>query len=213
MHKLVFLSLAAFAMVLISACSPAKQYYQPLTKRPMGTWEGSSGRWGGYTEKSLGNDRLKVTFETFNNPGSAFASYFVKVRAAEIALARGHRTFWLSDKGTRRWTQTSHFPGRIIPGYMDHRTYYVDHCTRHCKKGCRRHRDIVHEDYWVPERYVPPHTSVNQLSKAEVIMSTSRRIGSKQDAVQIIEDALSGRHGFGKPKLSAQTMQLIRRMH
>ncbi len=206
MYSLFLVATAA----LFTACSPARQYYQPLTQRPSGIWEGSDSRWGGYSEKSLGGGKVKVSFETFNNPGPAFASYFVKVRAAEIALARGSRKFWMSDKGTRRWTQTSHFPGHVIPGYMAHRTYTVNHCTRHCKKGCRMHTEVIHEDYWVPEEFVPPHTAVNQLSKSEVIMSTSSRYGRPFDAQAILADALAGGHGFGKPKLSAQTKKIMK---
>ena len=195
--------------VLFSSCSPAKQYYQPLTQRPSQPWEGSSSSWGGYTERSLGNDRVKVTFETFNNPGPEFASYFVKVRAAEIALARGHNSFRLTNNGTKRWTEQSHFPDYIVPGYWEVREREVLHCTRHCKKGCRSHIDIIRENYWIPERYVPPHTSVNLLSKAEVILSTqgSGTKGTRLSAAQVIANALSNHHGFGKPTLSAQTMK------
>ena len=57
----------------------------------------------------------------------------------------------------------------------------------------------------MPERYVPPHTSVNLLSKAEVIIS-KQPTGTPLHATHIINDALSNRHGFGKPRLSRYTM-------
>ena len=57
----------------------------------------------------------------------------------------------------------------------------------------------------MPERYVPPHTSVNLLSKAEIIMST-KPTGTRLRATDIIGDALSNSQGFGKPKFSSDTM-------
>lgn len=192
--------------VFFHSCSPAQQYYQPLTQRPSQPWEGNSTSWGGYKESSLDKHRVKVTFETFNRPGPEFADYFVKVRAAEIALARGHNTFWLRNNGTRKWTEDSHFSGYVVPGYWDYREREVIHCTRHCKRGCRAHIDIIRERFWVPERFVPPHTSTNLLGKAQVIMS-DKPSGTRLQATHIIGDALSGRHGFGKPRLSPQTMK------
>ncbi len=205
MQHVIFSVLLLGCSFFLPSCSPAKQYYQPLTQRPSYPWEGNSSSWGGYTERSLDKNRVKVTFETFNKPGPEFASYFAKVRAAEISLARGYNTFWLDDKGVKRWTEQSHFPGYVLPGYWDYHEREVLHCTRHCKKGCRAHIDIIRERYWVPERFVPPHTSVNLLSKAEVIFSP-RSGGTRMSAVNIIGDALSGRRGFGKPRFSPQTM-------
>ncbi|MCP5537130.1 MAG: hypothetical protein H7A51_12995 [Akkermansiaceae bacterium] len=193
-------------LAFLQSCSPAKQYYQPLTKRPEKPWEGSSTSWGGFSERSLDKNRVQVSFETFNKPGHDFASYFVRVRAAEIALAQGHDTFLLTNLGTERWTETSHFPGYIVPGYWEYRDREVIHCTHHCKKGCREHIDIIREQIWIPDQFVPPHTSVNQLSKADVVVSQTGG-GTRVNAARIIAEALSGNHGFGKPRLSPQTMK------
>lgn len=206
----LFLPVAIVALALVfQSCTPAKQYYQPLTKRPVQPWKGNSGSWGGYTEESAGKNQLKVAFETFNRPGPEFAAYFVKVRAAEIALARGKDTFWIRDMRTRRWTEKSHFPGYVVPGHWDYHEREVIHCTHHCEAGCRAHIDIVRERYWVPDRYVPPHTSVNLLGKAELVMS-EKPAGTRVRATQVIADALGGSHGFGKPRLSKQTLNAYR---
>ncbi len=205
MQRIFFLIALLGTAVLFQSCSPARLYYQPLTQRPSQPWEGNSASWGGYTESTIDKNRVRVTFETFNRPGPEFARYFVNVRAAELALARGKNTFWLRNKGTRQWTQKSHFSGYVVPGYWDYREREIIHCTGHCKKGCRAHIDIIRERYWVPERYVPPHTSINLLSKAEVIMST-KPSGTQLQATHIISDALSNRHGFGKPRLSPYTI-------
>ena len=205
MQRLLCLVALLGSAALFQSCSPARVYYQPLTQRPSKPWEGNSTAWGGYSENTIDKHRVKVTFETFNRPGPEFAAYFVKVRAAEITLARGKNTFWLRNNGTKKWTEDSHFSGYVIPGYWDYREREVFHCTRHCKKGCRAHIDIIREQFWVPERYVPPHTSVNLLSKAEVIMS-DKPSGTRLQATDVISDALSNRHGFGKPRLSPHTL-------
>jgi hypothetical protein len=210
MQHVIFSALLLSCSFFLPSCSPAQQYYQPLTQRPNKPWQGSSSTWGGYTERSLDKSRVKVTFETFNNPGPEFASYFSKVRAAEISLARGQNTFWLDDKGVKRWTEQSHFSGYVVPGYWNYHEHEVLHCTSHCKRGCRAHVDIIRERFWVPDRFVPPHTSVNLLSKAEVIFSP-RSGGTRMSATSIIGDALSGRHGFGKPRFSPQTMNAYNR--
>lgn len=194
---------------LFQSCSPARLYYQPLTQRPSKPWEGNSTSWGGYSESSIDKHRVKVTFETFNRPGPEFAGYFVNVRAAEIALSQGDNTFWLRSKGTKQWTGKSHFSGYVIPGYWDYCEREVIHCTRHCKKGCRSHIDIIRDRFWVPDRYVPPHTSVNLFSKAEIIIS-NKPSGTRVQAINIISDALSNRHGFGKPRLNPYTMNAYR---
>lgn len=148
---------------------------------------------------------MSVTFETFNRPGPEFAGYFVKVRAAEIALARGNNTFWLSSKGVKAWNEESHFPGYIIPGYWDYYEREVIRCGHHCQSGCEAHVYIIRERYWIPDRFVPPHTSINLLSKAEVILS-DKPSGTQMRATDILSDALSNSHGFGKPRFSKQTM-------
>ena len=201
---LYFIALLGSA-VFFQSCSPAQQYYQPLTQRPNQPWEGNSSSWGGYTENTIDKNRVRVVFETFNRPGSEFASYFVNVRAAEIALARGKNTFWLDDEGTKKWTEESHFPAYTIPGYWEYEEREISRCSKNCEEGCRGHTKIVRESFWVPERYAPPHTSVNLLSKAEIIMST-KPTGTRLRATDIIGSALSNSHGFGKPKFSSDTM-------
>jgi|TARA_B110000914_G_C15348790_1_gene392860 hypothetical protein len=205
MQRLLYFIALLGCAVSFPSCSPARLYYQPLTQRPSQPWEGNSSSWGGYTENTIDKNRVRVAFETFNRPGSEFASYFVNVRAAEIALARGKNTFWLDDEGTQQWTETSHFPEYIDPGYWHYEEREVTHCSSDCKKGCREHTEILRESFWVPERYVPPHTSVNLLSIAQIIMST-KPPGTRFKATDIIGDALSNSHDFGKPSFSSDTM-------
>ena len=205
MQRLFYFTALLASAILCHSCSPARLHYKPLTQRPSQPWEGNSTSWGGYSEKALDKNRTQVTFETFNQPGPEFARYFVNVRAAELALASGTNTFWICDKKNKEWKEKSYFPDYVVPGYWNYREHEIIHCRKHCKKKCRAHIEIIRERFWVPERYVPPHTSVNLLSKAEVIIS-KQPTGTRLDATHIINDALSNRHGFGKPRLSRYTM-------
>lgn len=202
--KKFLVGICAVAIAGFVSCTPAHKYYQAQTQVPQKPWEGSSGKWGGYSDVKLSNGH-KVTFHGYNEPEASACAYFVTVRAAELSILDGHNSFYSNGVTTNTDLEESNFPMRVIPGYTDRipRVEYVRDRNGNVRTV------TVYETIWVPEQRIPPHTAVNKIHKATITTNYSGG-GKKYDARSILVGAHKNQQKLGKVTIDPKVVEILK---
>lgn len=181
------------------ACSPAERFYQPQTAVPEKPWSGTSGKWGGYSERKLSDDKLEIQFTGYNQPAPSGCAYFCKVRAAERSVLDGHWYFYGAEPSTTQNIQESNFPTRVIPGR------YEDVPTVEWVKGPNGQAEPINvfQAVWIPPQTIPAHAEVNTVNSARMTINYEGH-GKKHDAAAILRAAEGGAQKVGKVKIDPQ---------
>ncbi|PQJ28289.1 hypothetical protein BSZ32_07055 [Rubritalea profundi] len=189
--------LLGFLCCLTVACTTADLHYHPLTSRPSGNWQGSSSRWGGYTETRKSANNYQIGFESYNRPSPEATAYFSLVRAAERAAIDGKKHFYLEPAKVNNSQQVSHFTGYTIPG----------HCHTHVEtvEEILPCGDIIYVDHEItthtPDTFVPPRDAYNSIFKVSRQLSYTNKLSNPFSSYQILSDASRNARGYGRPKL------------
>lgn len=202
--KKCFIGMCAVVFVGVVSCTPAHKYYQAQTEVPQTPWEGSSGKWGGYSDVKLSNGH-EVTFHGYNEPEASACAYFVTVRAAELSILDGHNTFYSHGVTTNTEIEESNFPMRVIPGYTDRvpRIEYVRDRNGNARPV------TVYQTIWVPEQRIPPHTAVNKIHTAKILTKYSGG-GKKYDARSILIGAHKNQQKLGKVTIDPRVVEILK---
>ena len=189
----------------MAACSASTLYYKPLKQRPTTPWDGSASKWGGYIETSKGSGKYDISFEAYNKPGREAVAHFILLRAAERTLIDGYTDFYASGPRLTSRDDESYFPASVVPGYWD--TVSIRHCTRNRKTNTEEcHYD--YEDVWCPPVYIPARFVTNYIHKGTLSMNY-RGGGTRYNALDIVNRALTETKQYGKPKLDPRVMQRL----
>jgi hypothetical protein len=190
-------SVIAYSAIVSVSCTPAQKFYQPQTAVPSKPWSGTSGKWGGYSERSLGNGKTEIRFTGYNQPAPSACAYFCKVRAAERSVLDGHRTFYGAEPVASQKIEESNYPTQVIPGR------YEDVPTTEWVKGPdgKAVPINVFRPVWIPPETIPAHTEVNKINQATMVINYSGA-GKSHDAAFILKAAKNDSQKLGKVKLS-----------
>lgn len=204
--KQLFQLILASACLVIGSCTTAQRYYQAHSKSPSQPWEGSNGSWGGYRESPAGNGKFDIEYTAFNKPTREAVSYFTMLRAAERTLIEKRTEFYISKPlKLQSDSQESYFPAYVVPGRWEIES--VRHTTRNPYTGeLSYHYDDVR--IWYPEQYMPERYVTNYIHQSTMRISFNGS-GRKYNAVQIANDALLDKQGYGKPKLDPRAMRML----
>lgn len=192
--KHALLSLALPVLILASCATP---HYHALHSRPPENWQGSSSKWGGYTETKHSNGDYTVGFESYNRPSQQATDYFSLVRAAERAAIDGKKSFYLKASPVETKRQVSRFPAYVIPGYTEVRTVVHKNVDRHGHVHYHTHEICRHH----PDRYVPPRKATNSIFTSQKKLSYTKKLSAEFDTFKILDEAHRNIHGYGRPKL------------
>lgn len=192
-------------LLFLVSCSPAQRFYQAQTKVPQKPWQGTSGKWGGYSDKKLPNGGHSVRFMGYNEPDQSSCAYFVTVRAAELSVLDGKTHFFSSGVTTNIAIEESNFPMRVIPGYWDE-VPFVEYISD--GKGnvipANTYRSI-----WVPPSRIPPHTAINKINTASLSINYNGT-GKKYYSVSILQGAHTNQQKLGKVSLDPKVVEFIK---
>jgi hypothetical protein len=192
-------------LLFLVSCSPAQRFYQVQTKVPQKPLQGTSGKWGGYSDKKLPNGGHSVRFMGYNEPDQSSCAYFVTVRAAELSVLDGKTHFFSSGVTTNIAIEESNFPMRVIPGYWDE-VPFVEYISD--GKGnvipVNTYRSI-----WVPPSRIPPHTAINKINTASLSINYNGT-GKKYDSVSILQGAHTNQQKLGKVSLDPKVVEFIK---
>ncbi|MFC5049744.1 hypothetical protein ACFPK9_03840 [Rubritalea spongiae] len=178
------------------SCTPAQRFYQPQTAVPRKPWSGTSGKWGGYSERQLNNGRVEILFTGYNEPSLSSCAFFCKVRAAERSMLDGYVYFYGAEPSVTQTIQESNFPAKVIPGR------YEDVPTVEWVKGPNGEAEPINvfRPVWVPPQTIPAHTEINTVNQAKMTINY-RGSGKKYDASAILKSAAGGSQKMGKVHL------------
>lgn len=191
------LLLLAVPCLLLASCSIASRHYHPLTSRPPENWQGTSSRWGGFTESQHSPGNYTIGFESYNQPNAEATNYFTLVRAAERAAIDGQKKFYLKNSPVKSTSQRSHFAGYVVEGHLETESVVYEVYDRH--GHVHYHTREIYIQH--PDTYVPPRTALNSIHKASRQLSYSKKLSAPFDTYRVLSDALHNTRGYGKPKL------------
>jgi len=191
-------SLIVLTGLVLVSCTPAQRFYQPQTSAPRKPWSGTSGKWGGYSERRLSDGQVKIQFTGYNEPTPSSCAYFCKVRAAERSVLDGHNHFYGAEPATTQTIEESNFPTRVIPGR------YEDVPTVEWVRGPNGESQPINvfRPVWIPPQTIPAYTEINTLNQASMTINY-RGSGKKHDAVAILQSAVCGSQKMGKVHLDS----------
>lgn len=204
--KSLLLALALLPLALLSSCSIASKHYHPLTSQPPENWQGSSSKWGGYTETQSSPGNYTIGFESYNQPNAEATHYFTLVRAAERAAIDGQKKFYLENSPVKSSRQRSNFAGYVIQGYLETELITYEVYDRHGHVHYHT-REIYHQQ---PDTYVPPRSALNSIHKASRKLSYSKPLSQPYNTYQVLSDAIHNTRGYGKPKLDPRARAQVK---
>ena len=204
LKSLVLVAFGAMLLSLIS-CSPAQRFYQAQTDVPQKPWQGTSGKWGGYSDKKLSNGGHKVTFRGYNEPDQSACAYFVTVRAAELSVLDGETEFYSNGVTTDITLEESNFPMRVIPGYWDEVPF-----VEYISDGNGNAIPVnTYRSIWVPDQRIPPHTAINKINSASLSINYRGR-GKKYDSITILNGAHSNQQKLGRVSIDPKVLEVLK---
>ncbi|MFC4995136.1 hypothetical protein [Rubritalea tangerina] len=203
--KSAAMALAGMGVVWASSCSPAQRFYQAQTAVPKKPWQGTSGKWGGYSDTRLSGGGHKVQFTGYNEPDANACAYFVTVRAAELAVLDGQMGYYSKGPSTQIDIEESNFPERVIPGYWDD-VPVVDYIS----DGQGNVVPVTtYRSVWVPPERIPPHTAINKINRATMTMDYSGG-GKRYDALSILQGAHTNQQKLGRVTIDPKVVAILK---
>lgn len=196
--------LGASALTLLASCTTAEKFYQPMTQAPEQPWQGSSRKWGGYSEQKLAAGHYRISYTGFNKPERDTCSYFALVRAAEVAMLDGQESFRVSHQSATTEIEESNFPAREIPGYWDD-VPVVDYITG--PEG-QTVPITTYRSVFVPPQRFPAYTKVNKVHHASLIMRYAGS-GTPQDTREVLTKAQSFQSEIGAVHLDKKVIKML----
>lgn len=204
LKSLAVVTLGGMLLFLVS-CSPAHRFYQAQTSVPEKPWQGTSGKWGGYSDKKLSNGGHRLTFRGYNEPDHSACAYFVTVRAAELSVLDGETHFFSNGVTTDITIEESNFPMRVISGYWDE-IPIVEYVSDH--KG-----NVIpvntYRSVWIPPERIPPHTAINKINTASLSINYNGT-GKKYDSISILQGAHTNQQKLGKVSLDPKAVEILK---
>lgn len=191
--------------MLLSACTQAHRFYQAEVAPPTKPWEGTSGKWGGYSDVKTSASGHKVVFTGYNEPDQNACAYFCTVRAAELTVLDGHMSFYSSGMSKTTEIEESNFPMRVIPGFYD-QVPMVEYIS----DGQGNVVPIsTYRSVWVPPQRIPPHTAINKINRATMRINYSGS-GKKYDAVNILQGAHTNQQKLGRVRIDPRVVDILK---
>jgi hypothetical protein len=203
--KSVVLAILGVMLLSLVACSPAQRFYQAQTEVPKKPWQGTSGKWGGYSDKKLSGGGHTIQFIGYNEPDQSACAYFATVRAAELSVLDDETHFFSAGVTTNITIEESNFPMRVIPGYWD-QVPFVEYISD--GKG-----NVVpvntYRSVWVPPQRIPPHTAINIINNATLSINYRGR-GDKYDSISILKGAHSNQQKLGRVRIDPKVVEILK---